>query len=68
MKRVDNNEKAARVDTGTAFWAVFYEKGTRSQPARPFFEPSFKRAESAVIKKLAERLRAGIDREVMKLR
>lgn len=68
LRRTEKNEKASRVDTGRAFWAVFYEKGTRHQPARPFFEPAFKRAEGAIIKKLAERIKAGIEREVNKLK
>jgi HK97 gp10 family phage protein len=68
LKRTKRNEKASRVDTGNAFWALFYELGTRYQPARPFFAKAFRRAEGAMIKKLSERLKIGINREVDKLR
>ena len=68
LKRVRKNERAARIDTGNAFWAFFYELGTRKQSARPFFGNAFRSAEDAMIKKLAERLRAGIEREVRKFK
>lgn len=68
LKRVAKNERASRVDTGRAFWALFYELGTRHQPARPFFARAFRRAEPAMIRKLSERLKIGIDREVKKLK
>ena len=68
LRRVEGSERAARVDTGTAFWATFYEKGTRNQPARPFFKPAFERSKNEMLKKLAERLDAGITKEVKKLK
>lgn len=68
LRRTAKNEKASRVDTGDAFWALFYELGTRRQSARPFFANAFRRAEPAMIKKLSERLKIGIEREVEKLR
>lgn len=68
LRRTKANEKASRIDTGRAFWALFYELGTRKQPARPFFANAFRRAEPAIIKKLSERIKDGIEREVKKLR
>lgn len=67
LRRVDRGEKAARVDTGDAFWSLFYELGTRYQPARPFFGKAFRRAEGAMVKKLSERLKVGINKEFDKL-
>jgi HK97 gp10 family phage protein len=68
LKRTKKNEKMARVDTGKAFWALFYEKGTRHQPARPFFAKAFEGAEGKMIQKLSERIKEGIEREVRKIK
>ena len=59
--------RAAQVDTGDAFWAVFYEKGTRRQAARPFFTPAFERAEKDMIDAATEKMIAGIEREINRL-
>ena len=67
LKRTKPNEKMARVDTGKAFWALFYELGTRSQPARPFMSPAFKDAIPKMTQKLMERLSKGIIKEVNKI-
>lgn len=67
LRRTKRNEKMARVDTGDAFWMLFYELGSRFQPARPFFANAFERARSAMIKKLRERLSLGIKKEFDKL-
>ena len=68
LKRVERGQRAARVDTGKSFWGVFYELGTRYQPARPWFAPAFERARQAMIDNLAKRLKIGIEKEAKKLR
>lgn len=68
LKNVKKGQRAARVDTGDAFWAVFYELGTRYQPARPFFAAAFERVSQAMVDNLAKRLNVGIEKEAKKLR
>lgn len=68
LKRTRRTEKGARIDTGRAFWAVWYELGNRRQAARPFFVPAFMRAKEKIIDSLRVRLKAGIEKEVKKLR
>lgn len=57
------NEKAARIDTGNAFWNLFYELGTRRQSARPWFGPVIRRLQERIFKNLAQNLGRGIERE-----
>lgn len=64
LRRVAQFEKAARVDTGKAFWAVFYDRGTKRQPPRPFFKSAIDAASSAIYKKYADVLADGIEREM----
>lgn len=66
LKRVRKGQKGARIDTGNAFWGVFYEKGTRRQPARPWFLPAFKRAQEVVLSALKRELGNGIEAEARK--
>ncbi len=66
LKPLDRYERAAKIDTGDAFWATFYELGTSKQPARPFFANAFRRSEARMIAKLAEKLGLGIEKEAMK--
>ena len=66
LRRVRPGEKAARVDTGNAFWGVMYELGTRHQPARPWFANAFRKARENIIKNLADRLKKGIEKEATK--
>lgn len=55
------------VHTGRAFWLMFYEFGTRHQPARPFFRPAFDESPQAVLKGMTRALGAGLAREARKL-
>ena len=55
------------VDTGKAFWAFFYEKGTSKQPPRPFFVSAFEGELTPMIRKMVETLRNGVIREAKKL-
>jgi HK97 gp10 family phage protein len=64
----NRNFVSAKVDTKNAFWLYFYEKGTRYQPARPFFGRAFQNAVPQMLAKLKERLSIGIEREVKKLK
>lgn len=69
LKRNPNRgTKSARVDTGDAFWLVFYHFGTRYQPARPFFTQAIEGAREAIINALGEALKKGIEKEALKLR
>lgn len=66
-RNTKKNQKGARMDTGNAFWAVFYELGTARQPARPFFGPAFRKASEKVLKKLRVELGKNIEKEAKKL-
>lgn len=69
LKRdLKKGEKAARVSTGDAFWALFYEFGTRYQAARPFFALAFEKASSAVLEDFKKKLKTGIEKQAIKLR
>lgn len=63
LRRTAPNEKAARIDTGNAFWNLFYELGTRRQSARPWFGPAIRRLQERIFKKLGTDIGAGIERE-----
>lgn len=49
-----------------AFYAKFLEAGTTKMSARPFMEPMFDAANPAMIARLREQLKKGIDRVVAK--
>lgn len=66
LKRVGYKERAARVTTGKAFWAFWYELGNRRQPARPFFLPAFTKSVNQVLETLSDKLAKGIEREFKK--
>lgn len=51
-----------------AFWWRFLEFGTRKMSARPFLRPALGMMQMAVISKIQERLQAGIEKAVAKLR
>lgn len=57
-------ERGARISTLDGFWGLFYEKGTRHQPAKPFFAPSFTGDVSKIINTLAKALGDGINKAV----
>lgn len=59
--------RSAKIDTGNSFWAFFYEKGSRNQPARPWFDPAFKAAAQKILTRLEELLDKGIQEEAKKL-
>jgi HK97 gp10 family phage protein len=61
-------QRGAYITTGRAFWGFFYEKGTRHQPARPWFLPAFETVKDLVLKRFADKMREGITKEVEKLR
>lgn len=60
--------KGARISTGDAFWGLFYELGTRFQPARPWFGPAFDGARNKALSELIVRIRKGVHKEVQKLK
>jgi HK97 gp10 family phage protein len=66
LKPENRYERASKIDTGNAFWARFYELGTKKQPARPFFAPAFRRSEKEMIDELAKRIGEGIQKEALK--
>lgn len=61
LKRVNRGEKGSRIHTGNAFWGFIYEKGSRHQPARPWFEPTFSRMEGTMIHTLGVAIARGIE-------
>lgn len=68
FRRVKSHQRGARLDTGKAFWAVFYELGTARQPARPFFGPAFRGATTKILRTLRVELGKNIEKEAAKLR
>ena len=68
LKAVKKGQRAARVDTGNAFWTLYAELGTRYQTAKPFFAPAFERMSQVMVENLAKRLSIGIEKEAKKLR
>jgi HK97 gp10 family phage protein len=59
--------RGARVTSGNAFWARFYELGTAHQPARPFMRPGFDESTEEAINTVAGSLVTGVEREAAKL-
>lgn len=59
--------RGARVITGNAFWAVFFELGTSRQPARPFMRPGFDESMTEATNTVAGSLYQGVEREAAKL-
>jgi len=55
--------KGAKIDTGRAFWAYFFEKGTRYRPAKPWFNDAFISAKDVIIAHLIPSLKTAIERE-----
>ena len=54
------------VHTGRAFHALFYERGTIHQPARPTFVPAFEAAAPQALKAIENELEKGIARAARK--
>jgi len=67
LRKVQKGQKAVRMDTGDAFWLFFYEKGTRYQPARPFFANAFQKSQATVLSTLRDELGKNIEAEARKL-
>ena len=66
-KNVTSTQKGAVISTGNAFWAWFYEFGSRHQPARPWFRPAFAASVDQVLAALKDRLGNGIENAFAKL-
>lgn len=54
------------VTVGKAFYGMFQEFGTRTQPARPWLRPAFDSAAPAALKKIIASLGKSIERAVNK--
>jgi HK97 gp10 family phage protein len=67
LTRVRRGMRGVRVWTKDAFWAVFYELGTKRQPARPFMEPAFQEAQDWAVQAVKDKLVEGIEKEATKL-
>lgn len=67
LRRVRKGQKAARLDTGNAFWLYIYEKGSRYQPARPWFLQAFQKSREAILNVLRDELGKNIESEAKKL-
>ena len=46
---------------GRAFYAIFYEFGSRHQPARPFIRPAVETTQDEAVNRMADSLRTGIE-------
>ncbi len=68
LKRVPPGTRGARIDTGNAFWTVFFDRGTRHQPARPYFANAFQRASDAMLSVLGKKLGQGIEKAAIKMK
>lgn len=68
LNKLPRGQKGARIDTGDGFWGYFYEKGTRHQPARPWFLPAFQRAQSAITTSLVDGIMKRAAREIERFR
>lgn len=68
LKRVPKGQKAARIDTGNAFWSLIYELGSRFQPARPWFAPTFRKCQERMLDILGRKIGEGIEKEAGKYR
>jgi HK97 gp10 family phage protein len=67
-KRVDKGQKGAVIHTGNAFWGYIYEKGSRYQPARPWFLPTFTKVREKILSSLSTKIGEGIIKEVERLK
>lgn len=56
-----------RVDTGNAFWGMFYELGTAKQRARPWMRPAAENLSGELADIQLQELRAGIERAARRL-
>jgi len=63
LRRTKRGQKGARIDTTDSFWAHIYEFGSRSQPARPWFLPVFRKSEVTILKALGAELGKNIEKE-----
>lgn len=67
LRRVRKGMRGARVWTKDAFWAVFYERGTKRQPARPFMDPAFGESQDWAVQAVHDKLLEGVEKEAAKL-
>ncbi len=49
IKRPGRDKKGARIDTGNAFWQVWYNLGSRHQPARAWIANKFRAVSQRVV-------------------
>lgn len=66
-KGKSKGSRGAAITTGDSFWGFFLEFGTRYIPAKPWFEPAFRKNNVRMLEELKRRLAIGIDREAKKL-
>ncbi len=57
-----------QVTAGNAFWLTFYEFGTVTQPARPFWRRHAESLRDELVTIQLDELRAGIDKQLAKTR
>jgi len=67
LRFVKDGQVAARVDTGSAFWALFIEFGTRYIAAKPWFSPAFNNAAGAAFDKMRDTLARRLEKETEKM-
>lgn len=67
LKRVPRGTKAARVDTGRAFWGVILQKGSRYIPANPWFTSAINGSVEAALLAIRDYMVGRIEKEATKL-
>lgn len=68
MRRLRNRTaKGSQVYTGNAFWAAFYEYGTRHQPARPILRAAAEAVKDKAALAMRSIILKGIEDEAKKL-
>jgi HK97 gp10 family phage protein len=67
LSRVRKGMRGTRVWTKDAFWSVFFERGTKRQPARPFAEPAFEQVAGQAVQAVHDKLLEGVEKEASKL-
>lgn len=66
IKRLKKGMRGARITTGNAFWLLIYELGSKYQPARPWFAPTFRGAAERIIASLSRKIGEGITKEALR--
>lgn len=62
IRQTGRNMKGARIDSGNAFWQIWYNLGSRHQPARPWFASKFRSLAQKIIDAFSQDVGQEIER------